>query len=101
MDLLKDGTISSRIAKDVFEIMVAKGKEAHAIVEERGLKQITDTSAIEAAIDEVILKSPEQVAQYRSGNEKIAGWFVGQVMKATNGKANPPLVNQMLRAKLR
>ncbi len=101
LDLLKDGTISSRIAKDVFEIMVAKGKEAHAIVEERGLKQITDTSAIEAAIDEVILKSPEQVAQYRSGNEKIAGWFVGQVMKATNGKANPPLVNQMLRAKLR
>jgi aspartyl-tRNA(Asn)/glutamyl-tRNA(Gln) amidotransferase subunit B len=101
LDLLKDETISSRIAKDVFEIMVNKGKEADVIVEEKGLKQITDTGAIEAAIDEVILKSPEQVSQYKSGNEKIAGWFVGQVMKETQGKANPAIVNQLLRDKLK
>jgi aspartyl-tRNA(Asn)/glutamyl-tRNA(Gln) amidotransferase subunit B len=101
LDLLKDDTISSRIAKDVFEIMVNKGAEADVIVEEKGLKQITDTGAIEAAVDDVIAKSPEQVGQYKSGNEKIAGWFVGQVMKATQGKANPPLVNQMLKDKLK
>ena len=101
LDLLKDDTISSRIAKDVFEIMVNEGKEADVIVEEKGLKQITDTGAIEAAINEVIANSPEQVEQYKSGNEKIAGWFVGQVMKATQGKANPPTVNQMLKDKLK
>lgn len=101
LDLLKNDTISSRIAKEVFEIMVNNGKEADVIVEEKGLKQITDTGAIEAAVDDVITKSPEQVAQYKSGNEKITGWFVGQVMKATQGKANPPLVNQMLKEKLK
>ena len=101
LDLLKDNTISSRIAKDVFEIMVGEGKEAADIVEEKGLKQITDTGAIEAAVDEVIAGSPEQVEQYKSGNEKIAGWFVGQVMKATQGKANPPMVNQLLAKKLK
>ncbi len=101
LDLLKDNTISGRIAKDVFEIMVAEGKEAAAIVEEKGLTQITDTSAIEAAVDQVIADSPEQVEQFKSGNEKIAGWFVGQVMKATGGKANPPMVNQMLKDKLK
>jgi aspartyl-tRNA(Asn)/glutamyl-tRNA(Gln) amidotransferase subunit B len=81
--------------------MVNEGKEADVIVEEKGLKQITDTGAIEAAINEVIANSPEQVEQYKSGNEKIAGWFVGQVMKATQGKANPPTVNQMLKDKLK
>lgn len=101
LDLLKDDTISGRIAKDVFEIMVEEGKEAAVIVEEKGLKQITDTGAIEAAVDKVIADSPEQVEQYKSGNEKIAGWFVGQVMKATQGKANPPMVNQMLKDKLK
>ena len=101
LDLLKDNTISGRIAKDVFEIMVAEGKEAAAIVEEKGLTQITDTGAIEAAVDQVIADSPEQVEQFKSGNEKIAGWFVGQVMKATQGKANPPMVNQMLKDKLK
>ena len=101
LDLLKDDTISGRIAKDVFEIMVAEGKEAVDIVEEKGLKQITDTSAIETAVDEVIANNPEQVEQFKSGNEKIAGWFVGQVMKATGGKANPPMVNQMLKDKLK
>jgi len=101
LDLLKDNTISGRIAKDVFEIMVAEGKEAAVIVEEKGLTQITDTGAIEAAVDQVIADSPEQVEQFKSGNEKIAGWFVGQVMKATQGKANPPMVNQMLKDKLK
>jgi len=101
LDLLKNDTISSRIAKDVFEIMVNNGKEADVIVEEKGLKQITDMGAIEAAVDDVIAKSPEQVTQYKSGNEKITGWFVGQVMKATQGKANPPMVNQMLKDKLK
>ena len=81
--------------------MVNKGTEAHVIVEEKGLKQITDAGAIELAIDEVISKNPDQVKQYKSGNDKITGWFVGQVMKATQGKANPPLVNQMLKDKLK
>ena len=101
LDLLKDDTISSRIAKDVFVIMVNEGREADVIVEEKGLKQITDTGAIEAAVDEVIANSPGQVEQFKSGNEKIAGWFVGQVMKATQGKANPGMVNQLLREKLK
>ncbi len=101
LDLLKDDTISSRIAKDVFGIMVNEGREADVIVEEKGLKQITDTGAIEAAVDEVIANSPGQVEQFKSGNEKVAGWFVGQVMKATQGKANPGMVNQLLREKLK
>ena len=89
------------MAKDVFEIMIAEGKEAVDIVEEEGMKQITDTGAIEAAVDEVIANSPKQVEQYKSGNEKIAGWFVGQGMKATQGKAKPSMVNQMLKDKLK
>ena len=101
LDLLKDETISGRIAKDVFEIMIAEGKEAVDIVEEEGMKQITDTGAIEAAVDEVIANSPKQVEQYKSGNEKITGWFVGQVMKVTQGKAKPSMVNQMLKDKLK
>ncbi len=100
LDLLKNDTISGRIAKDVFEIMADTGKDPAAIVEEKGLTQITDTGAIEAAIDQVIADSPEQVEQFRSGNEKIAGWFVGQVMKSTGGKANPGTLNKLLRDKL-
>ncbi len=101
LDLLKNDTISGRIAKDVFEIMADTGKDPAAIVEEKGLTQITDTGAIEAAIDQVIADSPEQVEQFRSGNEKIAGWFVGQVMKSTGGKANPGTLNKLLRDKLK
>ena len=101
LDLLKNDTISGRIAKDVFEIMADTGKDPAAIVEEKGLTQITDTGAIEAAIDQVIADSPEQVEQFRSGNEKIAGWFVGQVMKSTGGKANPGMLNKLLRDKLK
>ncbi|MFC4352866.1 Asp-tRNA(Asn)/Glu-tRNA(Gln) amidotransferase subunit GatB [Fodinicurvata halophila] len=101
IDLIADGTISGRIAKDVFEEMWATGKDAAAIVEEKGLKQITDTGEIEAIVDTVIAENPDQAEQYRSGdNPKVIGWFVGQVMKASQGKANPGMVNQLLKDKL-
>ncbi|MED6311720.1 MAG: Asp-tRNA(Asn)/Glu-tRNA(Gln) amidotransferase subunit GatB, partial [Pseudomonadota bacterium] len=100
LDLLADGTISSRIAKDVFDEMFKSGKDAAAIVDEKGLKQITDTGEIEAIVDAVIERGAAQAEQYRSGNEKIIGWFVGQVMKETQGKANPQAVNKLLRKKL-
>jgi aspartyl-tRNA(Asn)/glutamyl-tRNA(Gln) amidotransferase subunit B len=80
--------------------MFETGKDAATIVDEKGLKQITDTGAIEGAVDEVIAANPDNVAQYRGGNQKVIGWFVGQVMKATQGKANPKLVNELLRKKL-
>ena len=86
---IADNTISGKIAKDVFEAMWAEGKDADAIIESKGLKQITDTGAIEKAIDEVMAKNPGQLADYRSGKDKLFGFFVGQVMKATGGKANP------------
>jgi aspartyl-tRNA(Asn)/glutamyl-tRNA(Gln) amidotransferase subunit B len=100
LDLIADDTISGRIAKDVFEIMAETGGDPEAIVAEKGLKQITDTGAIEAAVDKAIAAGPEQVAQFKAGNPKVVGWFVGQVMKATQGKANPQQVNQLLRKKL-
>ncbi len=100
IDLISDGTISGRIARDVFEEMWASGKDAADIVEEKGLKQVSDTGAIEAAVDEAIANGAAQVEQFRAGNEKILGWFVGQVMKATQGKANPQMVNEILRKKL-
>ena len=98
--LIADGTISGRIAKDVFEIMINDGGDPAAIVEERGLVQITDTSAIEAEVDKVIADNPGQVQEYKDGNQKVVGWFVGQVMKATGGKANPKMVNDLLKQKL-
>jgi len=100
LDLVTDGTISGRIAKDVFEEMWENGKTAADIVEAKGLKQISDTGAIEALVDKVIADNPGQVEQIKAGNEKLLGWFVGQVMKATQGKANPGMVNQLLRKKL-
>jgi len=100
LDLQADGTISGRIAKEVFEIMLDGGGDPEQIVEDKGLKQITDTGAIEAAVDEVIAANPEQAQQIREGNAKAIGWFVGQIMKTTGGKANPGTVNQMLRDKL-
>jgi aspartyl-tRNA(Asn)/glutamyl-tRNA(Gln) amidotransferase subunit B len=100
LDLIADGTISGRIAKDVFESMWASGKPAAAIVVDKGLEQISDSSAIEAIIEKIIAESPAQVEQFKSGNEKILGWFVGQAMKASQGKANPGVVNQVLRDKL-
>ncbi len=100
IDLIADGTISGRIAKEVFDAMWESGESAAAIVADQGLEQISDTGAIEAIVEQVIAASPKQVAQFKSGNEKILGWFVGQVMKASQGQANPGLVNQILRDKL-
>ena len=100
VDLIGDGTVSNRLAKDVFEIMFETGDDPEKIVEERGMQQVTDTGAIEAAVDEAIAAGAAQVEQYKGGNEKVLGWFVGQVMKATQGKANPQAVNEMLRKKL-
>ena len=100
IDLIDDGTISRRIAKEVFETMWRTGNAAAAIVAEKGLEQISDTAAIEAKIDTIIAANPGQVAEFKGGNEKVIGWFVGQVMKATGGKANPKTVNEILREKL-
>jgi aspartyl-tRNA(Asn)/glutamyl-tRNA(Gln) amidotransferase subunit B len=100
LDLIADGTISGRTAKDVFTDMFETGKCANAIVEEKGLKQVSDTGAIEQTIDEVMAREAEKVADYRGGKEKLFGFFVGQVMKATGGKANPKVVNDLLRQKL-
>jgi aspartyl-tRNA(Asn)/glutamyl-tRNA(Gln) amidotransferase subunit B len=100
LDLVTEGTISGRQAKEVFEAMWESGKEAAAIVEEKGLKQISDSGALEAIVDKLIADNPTQVQQIQDGNTKVIGWFVGQVMKATQGKANPGLVNQILKGKL-
>jgi aspartyl-tRNA(Asn)/glutamyl-tRNA(Gln) amidotransferase subunit B len=100
LNRISDNTISGKIAKDVFEAMWADGKDADAIIESKGLKQITDTGAIEKAIDEVMAKNPGQLADYRSGKDKLFGFFVGQVMKATAGKANPAQLNDLLKKKL-
>jgi aspartyl-tRNA(Asn)/glutamyl-tRNA(Gln) amidotransferase subunit B len=97
---LVDGTVSGKLAKDVFEAMWAEGKDADAIIEARGLKQITDTGAIEKAIADVMAANPRQLADYRSGKDKLFGFFVGQVMKATAGKANPAQVNELLKRML-
>ena len=99
IDLIADGTISGRIAKDVFAEMIESGADAAAIVEQKGLRQLSDTGAIEAAVDAALAAHPAQVAQYAT-NPKVLGFFVGQVMKATQGKANPALVNELLRKKL-
>ena len=99
VDLIKDGTISGKIAKDVFEIVWSEGGDPASIVEERGLKQVTDTGAIEAVIDELIAGNPGQAAQVKE-KPKAMGWFVGQVMKAMQGKANPQAVNEILKKKL-
>ncbi len=98
---IKDNTISGKIAKDVFEAMWAGEGDADAIIDKKGLKQITDTDAIEAIIDEVINNNPAQVAEFQSGKDKLIGFFVGQVMKASKGKANPAQVNQLLQQKLK
>ncbi|MBV9150935.1 MAG: Asp-tRNA(Asn)/Glu-tRNA(Gln) amidotransferase subunit GatB [Alphaproteobacteria bacterium] len=99
IDLVTDGTISGRIAKDVFAEMIETGSDAAAIVEKKGLRQMSDTGAIEAAVDAALAAHPAQVAQYQT-NQKVLGFFVGQVMKATGGKANPAIVNDLLKKKL-
>ncbi|WP_425404299.1 Asp-tRNA(Asn)/Glu-tRNA(Gln) amidotransferase subunit GatB [Hwanghaeella sp.] len=98
--LIKDDTISGKIAKDVFDEMFETSKDPGAIVEEKGLKQITDTGAIEAIVDDIIANNEGQVNAYRGGKTGLLGWFVGQVMKQTQGKANPGVVNQLLKSKL-
>lgn len=100
IDLVADGTLSNRLAKDVFDAMVETGKSAAEIVTERGLKQVSDTGAIEAAIDQVIGANADKVAEYRAGKEKLYGFFVGQVMRAMGGKANPKTLNDILKKKL-
>ncbi|HET7411704.1 MAG TPA: Asp-tRNA(Asn)/Glu-tRNA(Gln) amidotransferase subunit GatB, partial [Pararhizobium sp.] len=99
IELIKEGTISGKIAKDLFEIVWNEGGDPAEIVEKRGMKQVTDTGAIEAAVDAVIAANPDKVEQARA-KPSLAGWFVGQVMKATHGKANPQAVNELVRSKL-
>jgi aspartyl-tRNA(Asn)/glutamyl-tRNA(Gln) amidotransferase subunit B len=99
IDLIKEGTISGKIAKDLFEIVWNEGGDPKKLVEERGMKQVTDTGAIEKAVDEVIAANPDKAEQARA-KPTMAGWFVGQVMKATGGKANPQAVNDLVKAKL-
>ncbi len=99
IDLIKDGTISGKIAKDIFEIIWEEGGDPAKIVEERGMKQVTDTGAIEKAVDEIIAANPDQVEKVKV-KPSLAGWFVGQVMKSTGGKANPQAVQALVKAKL-
>ena len=100
LDLIADHTISGKIAKQVFDIMAETGDDPAAIVEARGLRQVTDSGAIDAAVDAVMAANPDKVAEFRSGKDKLFGFFVGQVMKAMAGKGNPAVVNEVLKAKL-
>ncbi|MSP83708.1 MAG: Asp-tRNA(Asn)/Glu-tRNA(Gln) amidotransferase subunit GatB [Alphaproteobacteria bacterium] len=100
LDLMTDGTISGRLAKDVFAAMVESGKDAMTVVEEKGLRQVTDASAIETAVETIMAAEAAKVAEYRSGKDKLFGYFVGQVMRAMGGKANPQALNELLKRKL-
>ena len=99
IELIESNAISGKIAKDLFEIVYTEGGDPHEVVETRGMNQVTDEAAIEAAVDKIILANPDQVAKARA-NPKLAGWFVGQVMKAMGGKANPKAVNELVAKKL-
>jgi aspartyl-tRNA(Asn)/glutamyl-tRNA(Gln) amidotransferase subunit B len=98
--LIEKGAISGKIAKTVFMDMYKTGKDAESIVKEKGLLQISDESAIEKAVDEIIAKHPAEVERFKAGEEKLLGFLVGQVMKATKGKANPQMLNDLLKKKL-
>ncbi len=100
LKLIDNGTISGKIAKTVFKEMYVSGKDAETIVKEKGLLQISDESAIEKAVDDIIANHPNEVERFRAGEEKLLGFFVGQVMKATKGKANPKILNELLKKKL-
>jgi aspartyl-tRNA(Asn)/glutamyl-tRNA(Gln) amidotransferase subunit B len=100
INLIKAGTISGKIAKEIFPIMMENNSDPEQIVKEKNLVQISDTSEIEAIIQKIIDANPGQVEEYRAGKEKVFGFFVGQVMKESKGKANPKLVNEILRNKL-
>ncbi|GBD42365.1 Aspartyl/glutamyl-tRNA(Asn/Gln) amidotransferase subunit B [bacterium HR39] len=99
LDLLNEGRLSGRLAKEVFAIMFETGQDPDVIVEERGLVQVTDAAALEPVVEEVIPANPKQIENYRK-NPKVIGWFVGQVMRATGGRANPQLVKELLEKKL-
>jgi aspartyl-tRNA(Asn)/glutamyl-tRNA(Gln) amidotransferase subunit B len=99
IDLIGEGTISGKIAKDLFEIVWTEGGDPRGIVEARGMKQVTDTGAIEKAIDDIIAANPDKVEQAKA-KPTLLGWFVGQTMKSTGGKANPQAVNDLLKRKL-
>tara|TARA_B100000579_G_scaffold354149_1_gene309069 strand:- start:113 stop:760 length:648 start_codon:yes stop_codon:yes gene_type:complete len=100
IDLIKDGTISGKIAKSIFELMSKGNKDPEVIVKEKGLKQESDPRELEKLIDKVIGDDPDKVKEYKSGKDKLFGFFVGQVMKISGGKANPQLVNEILKKKL-
>lgn len=100
LDLIKDNTISGKMAKDVFDIMYESGMDAATVVEERGLKQVTDTGAIEKIIDDIMAANQDKVSEYRSGKDKLFGFFVGQAMKASGGSVNPQTLNDLLKKKL-
>jgi aspartyl-tRNA(Asn)/glutamyl-tRNA(Gln) amidotransferase subunit B len=97
---VEDGTLSSKLAKTVFERMLERGEAADLIIERDGLKQVSDTGALDALVQKVIAENPDQVAQYRAGKGKVLGFFVGQLMKASGGKANPQQLNSLLKAAL-
>ncbi|MEY9727403.1 Asp-tRNA(Asn)/Glu-tRNA(Gln) amidotransferase B subunit [Bradyrhizobium yuanmingense] len=99
IDLIGEGTISGKIAKDLFEIVWQEGGDPRALVESRGMKQVTDLSAIEKVVDDIIAANPDKAAQVKDKPQSL-GWFVGQVMKASGGKANPQSVNDLLKSKL-
>jgi aspartyl-tRNA(Asn)/glutamyl-tRNA(Gln) amidotransferase subunit B len=100
LDLIADGTLNGRLAKEVLETMMDSGRSAAEIVEQRGLRQVTDTGAIDGAVRQVLAANPDKLAEFRAGKDKLFGFFVGQVMKATGGKGNPALVNEALRRAL-
>ena len=100
LDLVNDGTVSNKIAKEVFEDMFKSSKEAKEIIEEKGLKQISNEDDIEKLVDKIIIENETQVKQFKEGNTKVMGWFVGQIMKLTKGQANPGIVNKIILKKL-
>jgi len=101
INLIQDGTISGKIAKSVFEIMAESNKDPQKIIDEKGLKQESDPKELEKLIDRVIKDNQEKVKEYKSGKDKLFGFFVGQAMKVSGGKANPQLVNEILKKKLK
>ena len=101
IDRISDQTISRRIAKEVFEIMLDSDLDADSIIEQKGLKQVSDTGEIDIIIDRILAENPEKFDELKSGKEKLVGWFVGQIMKASKGKANPKIVNDLLKNKLK
>ena len=98
---IKDGTISGKIAKRVFEFMVSDSSSVDSIIKEKGLEQVSDTNVIDQLVDDVIAKNQSQVEQYRAGKEQVIGFLVGQCMQQSKGKANPSQVNELLREKMR